>query len=98
MVDEAFSDSIHGWAYFSRGALRYNSTVSGAEYGEPFASGDLIGVYVDLVEGKISFSKNGVAFPVAYQNKDFLTLELYPACCSIKKDDVFESSKAYPED
>ena len=94
----AFSDTDKGWAYYSSGYLRHNSGGSGANYGEAFNEGDTVGVFVDLESGNLFFSKNGKVYGVAYNTKDFLTGELYPACCCLSKDEAFELVMAQPED
>ena len=64
----AFSDGEYGWAYYSSGYLRHNSGGDGIQYGESFGVGNVIGIYLDLIEGKLFFSKDGKHFPVAYEN------------------------------
>ena len=53
---------------------------------------------MDLVASRLFFSKNGKVFPVAYETKEFLTGDLYPACCCLSKDEAFELVMAQPED
>ncbi len=48
-LDAAFSDTENGWAYYSKGSLRHGSKAEGPNYGESYTTGDIIGVYVDLV-------------------------------------------------
>ena len=60
--DQAFSDTEGGFAYFSMGSLRHASKGQGPSYGEKFKQDDVIGVYVDLAEGVLFFSKNGTAY------------------------------------
>ena len=71
-VEVAFSDSEHGWAYYNSGYLRHKSGGDGPKYGESFKEGNVIGVYVDLIDGILFFSKDGKVFPPAYTNKEFL--------------------------
>ena len=79
-MELAFSDVKYGWAYYSSGYLRHNSGGDGPIYGVNYGENSVIGVYVDMVEGRLFFSKDGQVFPTAYENKEFLKLELYPAC------------------
>ena len=88
-VEQAFSDSKHGWAYYSSGFLRHNSGGQGPKYGRVYKEGSVIGVYADLIDGRPFFSKDGVLFPVAYENKEFLQMELYPACCTLMENECF---------
>ena len=96
--DAAFSDFAEGWAYYSSGSLRNNSPSKGPSYGKTFKEGDTVGVILDLIEGKIIFSKNEEIFPVAFENPELLKLELYPACAAIVKGDCFEFIQPQPED
>ena len=50
ILDAGFSDSEQGWAYYSNGSLRHGSKAEGPMYGESYTTGDIIGVYVDLVK------------------------------------------------
>ncbi len=95
---QAFSDTDKGWAYYSSGYLRHNSGGSGPNYGESFKEGDIVGVFVDLVAPRVFFSKNGKVFGTAYDSKEFLTGDLYPACCCLSKDEGFELVMPQPED
>jgi len=89
-VETGFSDSPLGWAFFSQGQLRHNNGGDGPLYGKPFKQGDTVGVYVDLIEGRLLFAKNGEVFPVAYTSKDFVLHDLYPACSVLQKGDKIE--------
>ena len=97
-LDLAFSDKEHGWAYYSSGYLRHNSGGDGPSYGESFGENNIVGVYVDMIEGKLFFSKNVTVFPVAYESKDFLNMKLYPACSFFQEGESFELMMPTPED
>ena len=47
-LEEAFSDTINGWAIYN-GQTRHNSNSTGPNYGTQLASGDIIGVALDMV-------------------------------------------------
>jgi len=47
--EKAFSDGPEGWAFYN-GELRHNSNSSGAKYGTTLATGDVIGVALDMTE------------------------------------------------
>ncbi len=53
---------------------------------------------MDLVTSLVFFSKNGKVFKTAYDTKEFLTGELYPACCCLSKDESYELVLSQPED
>ena len=65
----------HGWGYIGDRAL-YHKRNKVKVYGERFSQGDIIGVTLDMDEGTLSFSKNGVELGVAMEN---MTGVLYPA-------------------
>ena len=52
---QAFTDGPEGWGIYN-GETRHNSNALGSKYGERINPGDVIGIMLDMVEGKISFS------------------------------------------
>lgn len=75
-----------GWSYRDNGNKRGGSTFSGdVAYGSTYTAGDVVGVALDMTNGRIYFSKNGVwqasGDPVAGTNYAFngLTGTVYPA-------------------
>ena len=101
VLERAFCDFVEGYGYYSAGQLRNGSKSSGNKYGESFKGTnkkDKIGVYVDLVEGRVFFSKNGEVFPTAFEGPDLLSAEFYPACCSLTVDEKFKVVSPLPED
>ena len=48
-LEEAFCDGSKGWAIYN-GELRHSSNASGTKYGTAFKEGDVIGVYLDMIE------------------------------------------------
>ena len=97
-IAQSFSDTEKGWGYYSSGYLRHNSGGSGPVYGQSYREGDTIGVFVNLVDSLIFFSKNGKIFKTAYNTKEFLKSDLYPACCCLSKDESYELLMPQPED
>ena len=59
---------------------------------------DTIGVYVDLVEGRLFFSKNGEVYPVAFEGEDFIDQSFYASCCCLTQNESFELLFPQPED
>jgi hypothetical protein len=70
-LENAFSDFDTGWAYYRTGQLRHASNSNGAAYGEAFGQGDVIGIFLDMIEGTLSFSKNGSWYGTAFTAPDF---------------------------
>ena len=65
----AFSDGDHGWAIYN-GELRGNgSVIPDQKYGLHVASGDVIGVMLDMVNGTLEFSKNGKPYGLAFSSE-----------------------------
>lgn len=53
---------------------------------------------MDLVNARLFFSKNDKVYGVAYETKEFLQGEIYPACCCLSKDESYELLMPQPED
>lgn len=72
------NNTVNGqaWSYYGFNGQKYHT--SGTAYGNTFAPGDTIGVALDMDNGKIWFSKNGVfqasGDPVAGTNAAFTNL------------------------
>ena len=77
-------NDAYGWGYFGDTGNKYHSG-SGSGYGSTFTIGDVIGVAVDMTNGKLYFAKNGTwqasGDPVAGTNPAFtgVTGTVYPA-------------------
>jgi len=54
-LNMAFTDGPEGWGIYN-GETRHNSNALGSKYGERINPGDVIGIMLDMVDGKISFS------------------------------------------
>ncbi|KAF0720806.1 Aste57867_1 [Aphanomyces stellatus] len=65
----------HSWGFIGDGALYYQRNRV-KTYGEPFGEGDVIGLELDCDQGTLSFTKNGQALGVAFDN---VVGELCPA-------------------
>ena len=97
--NNAFSDTDQGFAYFSTGSLRHASKGSGVLYGDKFRQDDVIGVYVDLVDGILFFSKNGDIFTKnAFQGTALLSNKFYPAAACLSRNEMFELIEPQAED
>jgi hypothetical protein len=67
-LEEAFSDGVHGWAIYN-GQTRHNSNSTGPNYGTQLASGDIIGVALDMVEGSLTYYCNEKCWGVAFMDE-----------------------------
>lgn len=88
LIEEAFSDNPKGWAIYN-GEVRHNSNASGKKYGSQITAGDTIGVMINMIDGTLSFSKNGQNFGVAFTDEELKKGELFAACAPIYKNDSF---------
>ena len=71
------------------------------KYGETFRGNkdqDVIGVYVDLIDGKVFYSKNGEVFKTAFSGLDLLMGDFYAACCCLTELESFELVMPRAED
>jgi len=55
----SFSDFEHGWAFFGIGALRHNSNSQGPAYGKAFKRQGILGVFLNMNKGTLSFAIDG---------------------------------------
>ena len=100
VVENAFCDSSDGYGLYSAGCLRNGSKTQGRKYAQSFRGTkdhDTIGVYVDTVDGKVFFSKNGRVFETAFEGPE-LQADIYAACACLTKDESFELLYPQPED
>jgi len=67
-LEEAFSDGVHGWAIYN-GQTRHNSNSTGPNYGTQLASGDILGVALDMMEGTLTYYKNETCWGVAFKDE-----------------------------
>lgn len=100
-TETAFCDTQDGFGYYSAGQLRNGSKTNGKKYGETFKgteNNDIIGVFLDLVVGRLFFSKNGEMQGSAFSGQELLKGTFYAACCCLTKDESFELLFPQPED
>lgn len=90
-LNTAFCDHIFGFAYYGLGQLRYNSNASGPQYGKRLKKEGVLGVFLNMDKGHLSFSLNGQNMGVAFDNVSLKKGPIYPAVallhcagCSIK--------------
>mmetsp|Transcript_31589 Transcript_31589/g.48287 ORF Transcript_31589/g.48287 Transcript_31589/m.48287 type:complete len:172 (+) Transcript_31589:1193-1708(+) len=55
----SFSDVPSGWAFFGIGQVRHNSNMHGRKYGKSFKRQGILGVYLNMNKGILSFSLDG---------------------------------------
>jgi hypothetical protein len=60
---------VHGWAIYN-GQTRHNSNSTGPNYGSQLASGDIIGIALDMVEGTLVYYRNGQSWGIAFRDDE----------------------------
>ena len=83
---------MEGFGFYSAGQLRNGSKTTGSKYGKIYRgqNQDVIGVYVDLIDGKVFLSKNDEVFDIAFQCDSLKRNDFYAACCCLTKDECFK--------
>ncbi len=69
-MNTSFSDFKYGYAFFGQGSLRNASSKSGIKYGKPFKNEGVIGVFLDMNNGTLSFSKDEEYYGVAFKSDE----------------------------
>jgi len=97
-LNSAFCDYDFGYAYYGLGQLRHASNASGASYGKKFKKEGVLGVFLDMNRGILSFSLNGEYMGVAFQSDALKKGPIWPAvsllhCAGCK----LETGKKIPE-
>ena len=77
--NSAFCDYEFGFAYYGLGQLRHGSNASGGQYGKRFKKEGVLGVFLDMNQGKLSFALNGEYFGVAYAHESLKKGPIFPA-------------------
>ena len=68
-LEEAFCDTIKGWGIYN-GETRHNSNSTGPKYGTQLQTGDIIGIGLDMVEGTLTYYRNGTSWGVAFKDEE----------------------------
>ena len=77
--NSAFCDFDYGFAYYGLGQLRNGSNASGGQYGKRFRKQGVLGCYLDMGKGTLSFALNGEFMGVAFTSNELKKGPLYPA-------------------
>lgn len=77
--DTSFSDYSFGWAFYGVGQLRHGNNATGDVYGKKFKKTGVLGVFLDMNRGILSFAIDGEYFGIGYQSEDLKTGPIWPA-------------------
>ena len=80
----AFSDAITGYAYYGLGELRHGENSTSIKYGKKFRKSGIIGVYLNMDHGSLSFSLNGECLGPAFIDKALEKGPIYPAVALLR--------------
>lgn len=75
----AFCDHKFGFAFYGLAQLRHGSNATGSQFGKRFKKTGILGIYLNMNKGTLSFSINGEDMGVAFQDNDLMRGPLYPA-------------------
>lgn len=78
-LNSAFCDHAFGYAYYGLGQLRHNSNASGNQYGKRFKKEGVLGVFLNMNKGTLSFALNGEYMGVAFNIEALKKGPIYPA-------------------
>lgn len=54
--------------YSGLGQLRHGSNATGAQYGKRFKKDGILGIYLDMNKGTLSFALNGESMGIAFED------------------------------
>jgi hypothetical protein len=88
-MSKAFSDTELGWAMFN-GEVRHGADYGAEKYGQAkggsrLKDGDVVGVLVDMREGTLAYTRNGVYLGLAFRDPELKRGSLFPAVASVYK-------------
>lgn len=75
----ASCDFEYGYAYYGLGQLRHNSNASGPQFGKRFKKEGVLGIYLNMNKGTLSFALNKEYFGVAFTDEKLKKGPIYPA-------------------
>lgn len=78
-IQISFSDIETGWAFFGIGQLRHNSNSAGEKYGKSFKRLGVLGVFLNMNKGTLSFAIDGQYQGIAFEDEALKNGPLYPA-------------------
>lgn len=68
-MSNAFCDYDFGFGFYGFGQLRHGSNAEGTKYGKPFKKKGILGVFLNMDKGQLSFALDGEYFGVAFTDE-----------------------------
>jgi len=84
-LNTAFCDYEYGWGYYGLGQLRHGNNSAGDKYGKPFKNSGVLGIFLDMIKGQLSFAVNGEYLGVAFKSDALKHGPMYPAVSLLHK-------------
>jgi E3 ubiquitin-protein ligase NRDP1 len=78
-LNSAFCDYEFGYAYYGLAQLRAGSNATGAPYGKKFKKEGVLGIFLDMNRGILSFALNNEPFGPAFKTEALKKGPIYPA-------------------
>jgi len=78
-TNTSFSDYVFGFAYYGLGQLRHNENSSGKLYGKRFRKEGVLGVFLNMNKGTLSFALDGEDMGIAFKDEALKRGPIYPA-------------------
>ena len=87
--NSAFADYDFGFSYYGLGQLRHGSNASGAPYGKRFKKEGVLGCFLNMDKGTLSFALDGEYFGVAFTSEKLKKGPIYASvsllhCAALK--------------
>ena len=77
--DTSFCDYDFGWAFYGIGQLRHGNNATGEIYGKKFKKNGVLGVFLDMNKGILSFGLDGEYLGVAFRDEELKGGNIYAA-------------------
>ena len=77
--DTSFCDYEFGWAFYGIGQLRHGNNATGENYGKKFKKNGILGVFLDMNKGILSFGLDGEFLGVAFRDEELKYGNIYAA-------------------
>ena len=78
-LNTAFCDYAFGWGFYGMGNLRHCNNANGPPYGKSFKKIGVLGCFLNMNKGTISYALDGEYFGVAFEDSNLKQGPIYPA-------------------
>ncbi|EGR32776.1 spry domain protein [Ichthyophthirius multifiliis] len=78
-LNTAFCDTNIGFAYYGLGCLRHGDNSNGKQYGKQFKKQGVLGVFLNMKKGQLSFALNGEYYGIGFESESLKKGPIWPA-------------------